>query len=495
MSGVLFLAAGCEQRKVRVEMSASAEGVQRSFASNALDEEARRRLSEVYSAAPQEDAATGGVRFDGRFEVGLDSGLPSELGNRSGLTERRSPLGSAWFYFESFERAVSSGAATVEGSTEASEAELDVSDWSALQRRMAAGELWIRLFGRWAEQYLDDPGRCEEFRRWVDERLLPFANDFMLRYGAMQAAAQSARIGGRIRDRGERGPRNEDETLYMRIFLPLLLFLGSEGGVGPGPGAAANSASLGSRAVAEGIFTPEELHLLLLLSLDGNAGGKARDWSMERIFMPAVNRQVKRWRPDAKPLTPAQISIAGLGFLLWAAGSPQRDEILLQSPAISGADKQRLRAGDRSIRLPSPYGADPRRRPKSVEADVRLKAADAPYLTNGAWSAESGEIRFSSRFFAGDERTVIYQPIYYAAWTEPDSDAQRTSFGDVILRGETLAHFIGWRELMTDSRRASLDAAILAAASGDAGPLRRLLGDRALARDAPEPLRRWAERR
>jgi hypothetical protein len=503
LMALLVAAAGCAQKKVRVEMQASNEGVDRSFASNALDEEAQRRLSDIYAAPPQGDSTTGGVRFDGRFDghagSALGAGIPSELGNRNGLTERRSPVGSAWFYFESFDGTSRSARAGEETAAAEGIAPAEDSDWATLQRRMAAGELWVRLFGRWAEQSIDDPARQQEFRVWIDDRLVPFANDFMLRYGAMQAVAQSARIGGRIRDRGERGPRSEDESFYMRVFLPLLLELGSEGGVEPDAATAGggdgSGALFGARAVTAGLFTAEELHQLLLVSLDGNAGGRAREWSLERVLLPAVNRHVQRWTPGAKPLTATQITIAGLGFLLWVGGSPQRDEILLESPAISAQDKERLRAGDRSITLPSPYGADPRSRPDSVEAEVRLKVADAPYLTNGVWSAERGEILFSSRFFPGEERTVLFQPIYYAAWTAPDAARQRAIFGEVILRGEALAQFIGWREVMTESRRKELDAALLAAADGDPRTLQRLLSQGSAMRDAPPALRRWVERR
>lgn len=474
---------GCAQKKVRVEMSATSEGVDRSFATNAVDQDGRRRLSEVYASSAQTDSATGGVRFDGRFE----QGLPSELGNRNGLTERRSPLGSAWFYFESFDRAATAQATSTRQASGTPEPEPH-SDWTSLQQRMAAGELWVRLFARWAEQQIDE-GRREEFRAWVDEALVPFANDFMLRYGAMQAVAQSARIGGRIRERGERGPRSDDESFYLRVFMPLLLVLGSEGG------APASPESLGVRSVASGIFTPEELQLLLLMSLDGNAGGRSRDWSLDRIFLPAVNRHVQRWKPDAKPLGYTQLTIAGFGFLLWAGSSPQRDDILLASSAISESEKARVRNGDRSIRLPSPYGADPRRSPKAMETEVRLKVAEAPYLTNGLWSAETSEVVFAAKFFPPQERTVLYQPIFYAAWTAPDESAQRSSFGEVVLRSEALAQFVIWREMMTDRRREGLDAALLAAADGDIQPLRAIVADAAGRREAPEPLRRWVEKK
>lgn len=488
---MVVMLAGCQQRRVRVEMTASDAGVARSFASNALDEKTRERLSDVYAATPQEDSATGGVRFDGSF----DDALPSEVGNRNGLTETRTDLGSAWFYFESFDDALvdgelgaeSSGAAATPG---ASAATAPTSDWSSLQERMAAGELWVRLFGRWAEQSLPDSSRREEFRAWVDAQLVPFAQDFMLRYGAMQAVAQSARIGGGIRDRDQRGRRSDDEAFYTRVFMPLLLTLGAEGGAEGGA-----RSRLGERAVEMGLFTPEELHWLLLLSLDGNAGGSSRDWSLEKIFLPAINRQVRRWKPDAKPQSYGSLTISGIGFLLWATSSPDRDEILLASSAIPEADKARVRSGDRAISLPPPYGVDPRRRAKSIDTEVRLTMAEAPYLSNGVWDAERKQAVFKCRFFGADDRTVLYQPMFYAAWSTPNVSRQSALFGEVVLRGEALGEYAIWRELLDPTRRAALDAAFAALAERrDPRPLQSLVAATEKRDPAPEALRRWCER-
>lgn len=504
---VLATSPGCAERTVRVEMKTTPEGgVQRSFASNTLERSDEERLQGVYQSGPQDDAATGGKRFEGRF----DEGLPSEVGNQSGLTSIVTELGTTWFYFEAFDGVMTaearrgdngamasieasgaavgagSGAASGTGSTVAGpRAAAERSDWAGLQQRMAAGELWIRLFGRWAEKQVVDPSKREEFRIYIDETLVPFALNLMLRYGAMQAVAQSARVGVNYRESDEEGPRSADETFWQSVFMPLLLMLATEGG-----------ADLADEAVRRGIFTADEMHRLFLLSLDGNAGGRTRTWSRDEIFVPAITRQVRRFKPDAKPFTQGQVTLQGLGFLLWATTSPERDDLLLASSAISDVDKERLRNGDRSVELPPPFGVDPMREPENVKTEVRLDVAEQPFATNGVWDDEANVVVFKARFYDAFNRTILYEPIFYAAWSVADESAQRAIFGEVLLRGEGLAEFALWREILDRRERVELAEALrVLREERRPGPLAALVAESRERRKAPQALREWIAER
>lgn len=475
---VLIATAGCQQRRVRVEMAPDEQGMNRSFATNTLDKAGRARLAEAYGRDAKRDEGTGGVRVAATF---ADS-LPSEVGNQSGVTTLDSDLGRAWFYFESF----------LGDPNDPLELERD--DWASLQRRMAAGELWIRLFGRWAERQISDPSKREEFRSYVEVDLIPLANNTMLRYGAMQAAAQSNRVGARLREREQTGPRTPEEAFWQRLFVPLLLCLAESdqtagAATPPAPGAV-------------GLFTPEETHRLLLLSIDGNAGGNSRTWSADEIFLPAMARQVKRFRPQTTRITTADLLAISISFFFYASSSSDREALMLESAAFSDDEKARIRAGDRSVALPPPYGIDPRRTAKSTRAEVRLKTRDEPYLTNGVWNALEGEVLFDAAMHDALNRTVIYQPVYYAAWARAAESRQQACFGRAILRGEALANYCIWLEVLGETRAVEWVRLVddLAASGSDATvrraavrAMQRFVAETREERQAPEPLRLWLE--
>ena len=462
----LSVLAGCQHRRITVEMNATEGRVDRSFATNRLDRTNAARVAELYGSGPVKDAEVGGVRFDGSFgEV-----LPSEVGNRNGIAELAAELGTARFYFEAFGRTDTTTAADNASPSAATMHD----EWAYLNQRMAAGELWSRLFGQWAEKQIPDSGRREAFRVWVETTLVPGANNIMLQYGSMQATAQSQRVGGRIREADEGGGRTEDETFWRQVFVPLLLSLAVEGGDTP-------------------VLTPEETHTLLLLSSDGRAGGDRRQWSLDNIFLEILSRQVRRFRPDIQRVTVPQLFAAGFAFYLYATGSRDCVDLLLASPAIPESDKQKLRNGDRSIPLPPPYGIEPLRRPDATEAEVRLKTGGEPYATNGLWDPEHGQVVFKTRFYDAANRTIQYQPIFYAAWTIPARDRQETLFGSVILEGEALADYCLWEQMLTPDDRIAWSETLLALErDGTTDAMRQFVQNRPK-RPAPRALIAWLE--
>ncbi|MFO0828661.1 MAG: hypothetical protein U0572_11005 [Phycisphaerales bacterium] len=397
----LSCAVGCRQDRVRVEMDATGEGATRSFASNALGASDVDRLRGVYASEPEVDREVGGTRFTAAF--GHD--LPSELGNRNGLVELRSRLGSTHFYFESFGFA---------GSL-----------WAQLEARMHAGELWIRLFARWAERQIEDPSKREEWKAYVERELIPLLDDAMLLWSTQSATVRSARVGLDVRDDNDLSPITDDERFAQRVGMPLLLMLAERN-----------------------FLTTEDAQRVLLLSVDGNATKSERSWVVDHVLVPAMLRQVHRFRPNVKSFEATELVPMALSFWLYATSSPDRRDILLASPAISDADKARIRAGDLRIALPPPFGIDPMSKPKRTEADVHLRTGMRPFAHNGKWDEASREVRFTSSFTEASRRSTLFPPIYYAAWSEPDEATQERLFGGVILFGSDLAAYCMWRETL-----------------------------------------------
>jgi len=454
---------GCERKVVRVEMTAGEGAVERSFASNTLDDDAVRRITAAYGGAPSRDRSARGLRFEGRFGSGRGDALPNEVGNRSGLDEIRTTLGSAWFYYEAFG----------EGGGRHGD------DWAALMQRMHAGDLWVRLFGLWAERQLPAGEQRERFRAAMENEIVPMARNVMLRYGAMQSVAQSQRIGGRVREADESGERSADESFWQQVFVPLLIAFAEED-----------------------VFTPMELQRLFLLSLDGRAGGDSRQWSVDEIFLPALSRQVRRFQPDVEAVTTGQLFAMGLSFWFFSSTSPDRIPLLLESPAISEADKARLRRGERGVRLPPPFGIEPRRRVPTTDTEVRLRMASEPYLTNGVWQQDgagpSGVLVFRASFTDADNRSVLYEPVFYAAWAEPASQRQQSLFGEVLLVDEELAEYCLWHEMLPAHERAAWSDALatfeaIGATTGDRTALRAIANRAAERRTLPKPLRAWLD--
>ncbi len=444
-------AGGCRTDRIRIEMATDGDSTSRTFASNALGKEDVERLSGIYATAPKRDPRIGGSQFAGTF----GQALPSEVGNRNGLSELRTRLGTSRFYFEAIaERA---------------------DEWSALKRRMDAGELWVRLFGRWAERGIKDPSRREEWQRYVDGTLVPMSTKLMLLWGSSAAAAQSVRVAQQLRDAGDNRPLTDEERLLRRIGIPMLLEIADRG-----------------------VLRPEETHLLFLIGADANASQAERDWVMEEVGKPVLLRLVQRFRPETKNFDSINFTTMALGFLLWANTSRDRNDLLLASPVISDEDKTRIRAGQALVTLPPPFGIDPTGKPKTTEADVRLKTTERPFLTNGEWNAATNEIVFASSFVAAERRTTIAPAVYYAAWSEPDVAAQIGLFGTVILRGEPLAEYGIWIETLPKALRLRWEQALDALEQEGEAPahLAALVDFRA---DCvknwpmPKPLDRWID--
>ncbi len=445
--GGLLAASACQTSRIKVEMVASGDTTTRTFASNSLDRRDIDRLRDVYASEPTRDAETGGTLFSGSF----GETLPSELGNRNGLVAMHTRLGSAHFYYEAFG---------------------DASPlWSDLRRRMDAGELWVRLFGRWAERHIDDASKREEWRVYVDQELVPLVCDAVLLWASQASTARYSRVEQNLRATDDVSEKTEDERFAERLGMPLLLLLAERG-----------------------LFTPDETQRLLALGADGNLSPSEREWAVKQLFLPAVTRQVRRFRPDIESVRQSDLVPLAIGFYLYATTSIDRNEVLLASPAISEEDKARLRRGEAILVLPPPFGFDPLKRPKSTEAEVHLATGAKPYLHNGVWDDERHEIRFKASFVQPERRTTLFPAVFYAAWSEPDAAAQTKLFGAVILEGEALAGYASWQASLPAATAARWDQALdrLAAGKG-AEALDAIRLETRAERPMPQPLADWIQ--
>jgi hypothetical protein len=430
--------AGCRQDRVRVEMDASGGSTTRSFASNALARDDRERLRSVYDADPERDADTGGERFTAAF----DSSLPREVGNRNGLVEVSTRFGRTRFYWESF------GDAADDGAVATPTAEDERGLWASLEERMHGGELWVRLFGRWAERGITDPSRREEWAAYVDRDLVPLVNDAALLWSVQLAIVRANRVAQEVRKNDDHRPMTDDERFAQRVGMSSLLFLAERG-----------------------LLSVEEAHRVFLVSVDGNPSKSERTWIVDTVLLPALVRQVQRFRPDVKKLDSAALVPMALSFWLYATTSPDRREILLASPAISEADKERIRNGDMNITLPPAFGFDPMRSAKKVETDVVLKTGTEPFATNGDWDAEAKTVRFRTSVVEPSRRMALYAPTFYAAWSEPDAASQNEVFGEVLLADDDLAAYAIWAEAMPTADMVRWNAALDRLEAGEPGAM------------------------
>ncbi|MDZ4830134.1 MAG: hypothetical protein SGJ09_08060 [Phycisphaerae bacterium] len=446
---VVILFAGCSTPRIKVDMIAEGGTASRTFASNALAADDVQRLREVYAAEPQADADIGGTSFSGSF----GGQLPSEMGNRNGLVEVSTQLGTTHFYYEAF----------ADGG----------SLWADFERRMQAGELWVRLFGRWAERQIEDPSKREEWRTYVDRDLVPLVNDAVLLWSAQLASVRFARVAQTLRDSADSSPITDDERFAQKAGMPLLLLFAERG-----------------------LLTADEAHRLFLVSVDGNPSKAERTWIVDEILLPAMLREVRRFRPNAKAIDSAELVPMALSFWLYATTSSDRRDVLLASPAISEEDKSRLRAGRGSVELPIPFGIDPTRAAKKTDADVRLRTGVRPFAHNGQWDEVTKTVRFTSSFNERSRRTTLYPSVYFAAWSEPDEPAQRRIFGEVVLDSDQLTAYCLWREALPTALAKRWESALdELERTGVPTAVAALEAELRSTRPLPEQLRAWLRSR
>lgn len=410
LAGAAMLAA-CGPRTVRVEVAAGEDGAVRTFATNRIDENDAERVRGLYGE--------GRMRTEGgetAFTAAFPDRLPSEIGNRNGLTSVASPLGSSHLYWESFHTSQD--------------------HWSDLSRRIAGGELWVRLFGRWAESRIEDPSKREEFRVVLETEYLPLTRDLMLAWSSMIATSQAHRVGARVRDGDEVDSLTGDERFRRIVFLPFVLMLGERG-----------------------ILDADETQRFTLLAAAGNPGDRQRRWSFDALIGPAMLRQIRRFVPDAEAPTYPSLLVSGLSFYFFANNSLRHRALLLESDALTAGERVLLERGE-AIPMPPAFGVSIGGRSDPTRAEVSLKTPVKPHLTNGEWIESRSAVEFKSTVPDGVERVSLYPATFHAAWAVPNRSVQESCFGEVLLEGEELAAFCGWHQTLDEVQRDALDEAL-----------------------------------
>ena len=442
---------GCTNRQVKVEMRAGEGGAIRVFESNLASRDEITRLSEAYEDDPSRRGQGGGVRFEGVFAAG---DLPSEVGNRNGMSSITSDLGTAWYYFEQFgERA---------------------NDWDIFRQRMDAGNLWLHLAAKFFESRMTSEEAKQEWRDFAYGRMIPDMMSGYLRYNAGQFITTGQRISANVRSPNDRGPRTMDESFQVLVFAPLTAF-----------------------ATERGWMTIEEAQIIGLLGIDGWVSAGERDWSRRFIFEPLLKRIIQRFVPDADPgeidRNNQKMILIGLSFLWWVNTSSDAADVLMASDAISPEDKERLRNGNRMITIPGPFGFSIRGGPRPLESELVVETNAKPFLSNGDWDESKGTVTFKSKVYPPEGRRRIAPPVYHASWAVPNRDVQESIFGSVVLQDQSLAEYCLWQMTLEGKNKdvwsdAFEQAIALSSPSPLLGALRRIDGDKDDSRPPPTSL-------
>ena len=446
LSAVIALAAGgCQNRKVKVEITASGDSASRTFATNDTNRASLDSVAAVYGSEGESDNDLG-RKFSGTF---ADSALPSEIGNRGAIGRLDSTLGSARTYYEQFADRRS--------------------EWVAMSERVEGGILWMRLFGRFVElrKIKESPAR-EEFAAWWNGEVIPLVSDLYLMYSGMQAAAQAQRIGAMPRTPEDFGARTADETFRLSLFEPIAILLAERGWL-----------------------SPDELAAAQMLSLNANISRREREWASAKVFTPAIVRLVSRFDPSRKDMKLSDFVPLGIEFVLWTKLSREYRDIILASPVIAESEKEKIRKGEWNFELPPPFGFRVMERPKVTDAEVFLETGAKPFFTNGVWNEKTRRIEFRGGFYEGKYRYAPYNPPYYALWALP-SQRQESVFGSVILQGEALAEYCAWEAALDEPLKARWIAALdRIGTAKDATPAFAMLVELASDHPLPLPLARW----
>ena len=445
LAAVLVAAPGCQNRKVKVEISAQGDEATRTFATNDTSSKSLAAVEQAYGAKAQADAELG-ARFTGTFAEDV---LPSEIGNRGAIGRLDSTLGSTRGYYEQF----------------ADRRE----EWTAMKERVDGGVLWMQVFGRFIEtRKIKDEAAKADFTKWWNGEAIPLVADAYLMYSGMQAVTQAQRIGARPRRAEEFGERTPDETFQLSVFEPFAILFAERGWL-----------------------TADELAAMQSSSIQGQVTKRQGEWLSEKILQPAVARILVRFDPTRKDMKLKDFVPLGLEFLVWVKASREYRDLILASPAIPETVKTDIRAGKWDFEMPPPFGFRLLERPKVTDAEVVLDTGAEPFLTNGVWDTETKRVVFKGGFYESKYRYTPYNAPYYAFWSLP-SQRQESVFGAVLLEGDKLAQYCAWESALPEERKAQWLAALdVLASKKDAAPAYQVISELDKEHPAPIPLAKW----
>lgn len=417
MFGLLAVLSSCKQREYRVTMREQAGSPQRMFSDNAPSSRELRDLKESYGHEPLANSAGGGAYFEATF----DDSLPVELEGVNGWSRLEGGLGDTLFWFE---RPTGSRFA-----------------WPELVRRVESGILWLRIMKQWAIEEFGSE-RSEVIESFFEERVIPGTVDGYLRFTGAGAVMGSQRVGFGLRKPESDGELTPDEFFRLQVLVPIIIDISRESKM-----------------------TPEELHMGVLMGLDGVSSQSERRKAWRKAGEEVALRFIREIDPERKELSWSEVRGWGVSLLWYAAQPVKYRELMLESPVITDSEKATLRDGG-VVFPPMPFGVRVLGGRSGSSMTFELEPKAIPFLSNGRVmpTEESNQgheqVVYRMRLSPPDEGPLFGAPPAYAFWSVPTLPVQEAIFGEVALEGMDLAVVIGWERLLEESALTRWRAAI-----------------------------------
>lgn len=423
----------CKQREYRVTMREQAGSPQRMFSDNDPSSRDLVDLKATYGHEPLSNSAGGGSYFEATF----DDSLPVELEGVNGWSRLEGGLGDTLFWFE---RPTGSRFA-----------------WPELVRRVESGILWLRIMKQWAIEEFGSE-RSEVVETFFEERVIPGVVDGYLRFIGAGAVMGSQRVGFGLRKPDSEGQLTPDEFFRLQVLVPIIIDLSRESKM-----------------------TPEELHMGVLMGLDGASSQSERRKAWRKAGEEVALRFIREIDPERTELSWSEVRGWGVSLLWYAAQPVKYRDLMLESPVITPSEKATLRNGG-VVFPPMPFGVRILGGRSGSKMTFELEPKAPPFLSNGRVMPARVEtegleqVLYEMRLSPPEEGPLFGAPPAYAFWSVPNVPMQEKIFGDVGLEGMDLAVVIGWERLLDESALTRWNAAIeRATLEGGPEPLREVL--------------------
>ena len=414
----MLLLLSCKQRTYRVTMRDQGGVPQRVFSDNDPSSRDLNRLQESYGHEPIRDSS----RDETYFESSFEGDLPAELAGVNGWSRLEGSLGDALFWFER--------------PTESRYA------WPELVRRVESGILWLRIMKGWAIEEFGTE-RAERIERFFEDRVIPGVVDGYLRFVGAGSIMASQRVGFGLRRPEASEELTPDEFFRLEVLIPIIIDLSRES-----------------------MMTPEELHMGVLLGLDGSSSQSERRVAWRAAGEAVALRFIQEIDPDRTELSWSDVRGWGVSLLFYAAQPGKYRDVMLQSPVISESEKNTLRGGG-VVFPPMPFGVQILGGGSSARMTFELQPEEVPFLSNGvmAEGPDQPQVTYEMKLSPPDEGALFGAPPAYAFWAVPRAGIQERIFGKVVLDGVDLAVVTGWERLLGDAAKSRWRAAIEQSAS------------------------------
>jgi len=389
------------------------------------------RLERLYGN--REELKKDGTRFVTEFR----DATPQDVGGAGSLTTWKNPLGTAYYYVERFR------------GSDNLEADL-------AHRRDAAGELADLIVGWAAAELSTEPG-YDKLHAFLDG---DFRRD-LVNLGIYTWQAESASAYARELDADRMSILLAHVTQYLvergyftyRDLAPLFAALAETEDKKRETGVAATLAGLA--------------RTIILNKMQADEGAaKKLDW------LGDPNRLVHSFLKHAQTTDTFQKRLATLR----AEFEKEQKRKQAASENKNGADG--TNEEDKAEKEVPPGPADAAQaliaevlmsfQAEGAAATVNLSLATGakPITTNGKWDEATGKVTWSKDLDA--HRAV--PAVCFAAWAEPDRDFQMEHFGEVVLAGQELSHYVLWESTLPPKKRQEWEETLRQCSPGDGIP-------------------------